>query len=405
MTQDQHGQARGSGYVERGDAVPDAEDARTDESKPKTTFQKVASALRGDKTSDQGETEPNEPTANRVTTSSEDASGSDVMAPGSDRAVASPPYVTERDEAAMANTPISPETEGTDVPRRDYWDEPDGSEADNEAVAVTSPDPVATDRTARRGRSARQTDRDAMDHPATDPDMFGTDRRAGDETAEMPAAAAAEQPGAATIADVPAARSPKGEPPVTEAPAGEVAAPAGDVPAGDVPATATEADATGSTGRHAAATTSADAVANPGEGAAIPADEQMRPGEAADPGLRPGETAGKLGDFSDLTYGNLVPDAERFTAQWQEIQFRFVDDPRGSVTQAADIVAQVTGKMEAAIQERQRAIEERQRAIAEQQRSLRGRWGEDSNADTEALRETLRMYKTFLDQLIGSRTS
>jgi hypothetical protein len=61
--------------------------------------------------------------------------------------------------------------------------------------------------------------------------------------------------------------------------------------------------------------------------------------------------------------------------------------------------------MEAAIQERQRAIEERQQAIAEQQRSLRGRWGEDSNADTENLRETLRMYKTFLDQLIGSRTS
>ena len=167
-------------------------------------------------------------------------------------------------------------------------------------------------------------------------------------------------------------------------------------PAGDVPATA--AEATGSTGRHAAATTSADAVATPGNG-------ELRPGEAADPGLRPGEAAGKLGDFSDLTYGNLVPDAEQFTAQWQEIQFRFVDDPRGSVTEAADIVAQVTAKMEAAIQERQRAIEERQRAIAEQQRSLRGRWGEDSNADTEALRETLRMYKTFLDQLIGSRAS
>ena len=75
------------------------------------------------------------------------------------------------------------------------------------------------------------------------------------------------------------------------------------------------------------------------------------------------------------------------------------------MTEAADIVAQVTAKMEAAIQERQRAIEERQQAIAEQQRSLRGRWGEDSNADTENLRETLRMYKTFLDQLIGSRTA
>ena len=118
---------------------------------------------------------------------------------------------------------------------------------------------------------------------------------------------------------------------------------------------------------------------------------------------RPGEPAGALGDFSDLTYGNLIPDAERYTSQWQQIQFRFVDDPQGSVTAAADIVAQVTAKMEAAIQERQRAIQERQQAIAEQQRSLRGRWGNGANADTEALRETLRMYKTFLDQLVGSR--
>jgi hypothetical protein len=238
-----------------------------------------------------------------------------------------------------------------------------------------------------------------MDHPATEPDMFGTTRRAGDETAEMPAAAA-EQPGAATIADVPAARTPTGETtasgvPVAETPA--TAAPAHDVPtpAGDVPA-ATDAEAPGITGRHAAATPSASAA---------PADAELRPGDAADSNLRPGEATGKLGDFSDLTYGNLVPDAARFTAQWQEIQFRFVDDPRGSVTEAAEIVAQITAKMEAAIQERQRAIEERQRAIAEQQRSLRGRWGEDTNADTEALRETLRMYKTFLDQLIGSRTS
>jgi hypothetical protein len=155
--------------------------------------------------------------------------------------------------------------------------------------------------------------------------------------------------GAATIADVPAARTPVGE-------------------------------GAGSTGRHAATT---------------PASGELRPGEAT----------GALGDFSDLTYGNLIPDLAHYTEQWQKIQFKFVDDPHASVTEAADVIAQVTTKMEAAIQERQRAIQERQRAIAEQQRSLRGRWGEGTNADTETLRETLRMYKTFLDQLIGSRAS
>ena len=338
MTQDQYGQAKGPGSVVRGDVVPEdeAEDARTEEDKPMTRFQKVASALRGagSERDEQDQAAADETTADQAST---DRTAADAQAADAPAASGSnPPWVTRQDEAAMAGSPISREP----AAKRDYWDDTAGHE---DAVAVTSPD--------------------TPDHQATEPDMFGTTRRTGEETAEMPAAAA-EEPGAATIADVPAARIPMGE------------TTASGTPVAETPATS-----------------------------AAPADAQLRPGEAADPGLRPGEAAGKLGDFSDLTYGNLVPDAEQFTAQWREIQFRFVDDPRGSVTEAADVVAQVTAKMEAAIQERQRAIEERQRAIAEQQRSLRGRWGEDTNADTENLRETLRMYKTFLDQLIGSRTS
>jgi hypothetical protein len=352
MTQDQYGQARGPGYAVRGDVVPENEtdEARTDESKPMTRFQKVASALRGG--SEQDQAAADEADMDRATP---DQSASPAASESS------PPWVTRQDEAAMADSPIAQESAG----KRDYWDDPDAAAGhEDDAVAVTSPDLPE-------------------DHQATEPDMFGTTRRPGEETAEMPAAATEGQPGAATIADVPAARADvpaartrAGEAPVGDAPAGDIGAPAGEVPA-------TAAEATGSSGRHAAAT----------------------PATAADGNLRPGEATGNLGDFSDLTYGNLVPDAAQFTTQWQEIQFRFVDDPRGSVTEAADVVAQVTAKMEAAIQERQRAIEERQQAIAEQQRSLRGRWGEGSNADTENLRETLRMYKTFLDQLIGSRTS
>ena len=49
MTQDQYGQARGSGHVVGGDVVPEDEtkEARTEQAKPMTRFQKVASALRG----------------------------------------------------------------------------------------------------------------------------------------------------------------------------------------------------------------------------------------------------------------------------------------------------------------------------------------------------------------------
>jgi hypothetical protein len=320
MTQDQYGQARGSGHVVRDDVVPEdeTEDARTDEARQMTRFQRVASALRGggsERDEDDQAAEGRVP-ADRTAA---DAQAADAEASG-------PPWVTPADEAAMADSPISRES----AQKRDYWDDPDAAAGhEDDAVAVTSPDTPS-------------------DHPATDPDMFGSTKRRGEEPAAVPAAEG--QPGAATIADVPAARAP-----VDEAPAE-------------------------SAGRHAAA--------SPGDGE-----------------LRPGEATGALGDFSDLTYGNLVPDAEHFTAQWQQVQFRFVDDPHGSVTEAADIIAQVTAKMEAAIAERQRAIEERQHAIADQQRSLRGRWGEGTNADTETLRETLRMYKAFLDQLIGSRTS
>ncbi len=332
MTQDQYGQARGPGYVVRGDVVPEdeTEDTSTGEPKPMTRFQKVASALRGGSEADeQDQAAADEAGADQVSTDRTAADARAADAPADSES--SPPWVTRQDEAAMAGSPISQES----AAKRDYWDDADAA-GHEDAVAATSPDTPA-------------------DHQATEPDMFGTTRRTGEETAEMPAATAEAQPGAATIADVPAARTP-----VTET---------------------TAAEATGNTGRHAAATPAAE-------------------GE-----LRPGETTEKLGDFSDLTYGNLVPDAEQFAAQWQQIQFRFVDDPHGSVTEAADVIAQVTAKMEAAIQERQRAIEERQRAIAEQQRTLRDRWGEGSNADTEALRATLRMYKTFLDQLIGPRAS
>jgi hypothetical protein len=125
--------------------------------------------------------------------------------------------------------------------------------------------------------------------------------------------------------------------------------------------------------------------------------DQPRPEAVADP-IPPDAASPSPAGVSDLLYGSLLPDAAEFKAQWQRVQFRFVDDPQGSVTEAADVVAQLTAKLEAAIQERQRAIAERQRA-------LRARWSEGKSTDTESLRETLLMYRTFLDQLTGPKTS
>ena len=157
----------------------------------------------------------------------------------------------------------------------------------------------------------------------------------------------------------------------------EATVPSATVPAAAEPAAAETAAA------EPAAPEPADAEPAAAETAAAePADPEKHAGAPAEPELRPGEADAGPGD---PTYGNVLPDASEFRERWQQVQFMFVDDPHGSVTEAADIIAQVTAKLEA--------------AIAERQRSLRGRWDDGANADTETLRATLLMYRAFLDQL------
>ena len=267
MTQDPYGQPPGTGYVVRGEVVPDDEANVTPPTAPMTHFQKVASALRGDRTdpalpvqapSDQGASPESAdpdgtwPGANQAATATSQ-SPQDGSQDDADR------DATRPEEVVAVRSP--------DAGSRDYWDDTDGAAAHAEASDVGAAEPEVV-------------------------------------------------------------------------------------------------------GKHAGA----------------PAQEGLRPGEADD----------GLGDFSDLTYGSLLPDAAEFKSRWQQVQFRFVDDPQGSVTEAADVIAQVTAKLEA-------AIAERQRAIAERQRALRGRWSEGKSADTESLRETLLMYRAFLNQLTGPK--
>jgi hypothetical protein len=107
----------------------------------------------------------------------------------------------------------------------------------------------------------------------------------------------------------------------------------------------------------------------------------------ADTRAEPGEADLTRDGLSDLACGSLVPDASEYRQRWRQVQFRFVDDPQGSVAEAADVIAQVTAELEA--------------AIAERQRSLRASWSEGAPADTETLRATLLRYRAFLDQLTG----
>jgi len=314
MTQDQYGRGQGPGYVVGREVVPDDETevALGEETIPMTRFQKVASALRGDRST--------QPTAEQDTTTDPSATNPNGTWPASS------------DEAATAGGSGAEDT---------VDDALAGPAGTDEAGAVRSPDAGT---------------RDYWDEGTTAPTgTGGIAPAAGYGSQAGIAAGYGTQGGTAT--------DPRG--------------PAGAVPAATAVGTPAAAATEGSpAGRHAAG--------------------------VADAGLRPGEATDRIGDFGDIAFGNLLPDAEQYTTQWQQIQFRFVDDPQGSVTEAADVVSQVTAKLEAAIQERQRAIAERQRAIQERASALRGRWGEGANADTETLRETLRMYRAFMDQLIGS---
>ena len=266
MTQDPHGhygQPPGSGYVVRGEVVPDDEanaTAPNAPTRPMTQFQKVASSLRGDRT-DPSMPIPADP--------SDAADLSDATRPEPVVAVRSP-----------------------DGESGDSWDEAD--ETGPKEPAAASADTPAAD---------AGTDAATEDPTTTQPDIYGT-------TARTPTDGAMADAGAADAG-------------------------------------------------------------------------------AADAGAADAGAADAAGVGTAESSGSLLPDVAEFRVRWQQVQFRFVDDPRGSVTEAADVIAQVAAKLEAAIRDRQRA--------------LRDRWDEDTSADTESLRETLLSYRAFLDQLTGSK--
>jgi hypothetical protein len=355
MTQDQPGQAQGTDYVVRGEVVPDDETGalESEQSGPMTRLRKVASAMRGDRP--------------------------DQTIPDQPGAMSNPPPEAEMGDGEYADA-TAPDDMGAvrspEAGNGDYWDDGRATTAPDEGTIVSDPSMTGA---STYGTTAPVRTTGVGSAAPTPGSGSEADTAAGYGSQAGTAAVSSDYPGnppghgsqAGTTHGV-------GSEAGTATGYGSRAGTATDPEelTGTGPA-ATEADITkgGPAGKHAAA--------------------------AADAGLRPGEATDRIGDFGDIAFGNLLPDAAQYSAQWQQIQFRFVDDPQGSVTEAADVISQVTTKLEAAIQERQRAIEERQRAIQERASALRGRWGEGSNADTETLRETLRMYRAFMDQLVG----
>ena len=77
---------------------------------------------------------------------------------------------------------------------------------------------------------------------------------------------------------------------------------------------------------------------------------------------------------------------ERFRVEWREIQARFVDDPREAVQGADHLVAEVMQSLATTFNEHKHELE--------------GQWQHGSDAETEDLRQALRHYRTFFNQLL-----
>ena len=79
-------------------------------------------------------------------------------------------------------------------------------------------------------------------------------------------------------------------------------------------------------------------------------------------------------------------EAKKFRARWLAIQSKFVDDPRASVKQADDLVADVIKSVTMNFSNRRVGLEKQ--------------WTSGDNISTEDLRMAIKRYRSFFDRLL-----
>jgi hypothetical protein len=96
-------------------------------------------------------------------------------------------------------------------------------------------------------------------------------------------------------------------------------------------------------------------------------------------------------DPTDMKVGSLAAlldreVSEHFRTRWNEIQGRFVDEPRSAVQEAdalvSDVVKQIT------------------QMFASEHSSLEGQWNQGNDVSTEDLRKALQRYRSFFNRLV-----
>ncbi|MBV9002481.1 MAG: hypothetical protein JO304_25730 [Solirubrobacterales bacterium] len=127
------------------------------------------------------------------------------------------------------------------------------------------------------------------------------------------------------------------------------------------------AAASGATGAGAAGTATADAGA-------------ARAGTTGD-----GAAGTATGDAAPLLSAEA---STSFQQRWEEVQTRFVDEPRGAVEEADGLVANLMQQLaEGFAQERER---------------LEAQWGRGEDISTEDLRVALQRYRSFFHRLLSA---
>jgi hypothetical protein len=77
-----------------------------------------------------------------------------------------------------------------------------------------------------------------------------------------------------------------------------------------------------------------------------------------------------------------------YRSRWDEIQGRFVDDPRGAVREADELVSTVIGELESSFHSRRDSLE--------------AGWQEGDDTSTESLRLALQAYRSFFGRLLNT---
>ena len=109
---------------------------------------------------------------------------------------------------------------------------------------------------------------------------------------------------------------------------------------------------------------------------------------AAEPAAATATTTDTAGTSAVDDAAPLLPDGEGFQSRWEEIQVRFVDEPRGAVEDADALVATVMQRLaEGFAQERER---------------LEAQWGRGEDISTEDLRIALQRYRSFFQRLLST---